>query len=411
MKKRVLIFSLAYYPSFTSGAEAALKEITDRIDSNEIEFHLITLRYDASLPRVEQLGNVLVHRIGITQSTKPTFADLGKWPLDLNKPLYQFLAAWKACSLHRTYRYDAIWAMMAHSTGVPAALFKLFHPRVPYVLTLQEGDPPEYIEKTLRPLWPLFTRAFTQASVVQAISGFLGEWARRRGFQGPLEIIHNGANPKDVSNDIPAEEVERARVALHKQPGEILLMNTARIVSQKAPDITVRALALLPEHIRLVLVGDGPEQAAVKALALELGVAHRVQFTGRVDRSEVTAYRKNADIFVCASRSEGLGLAFLSAMASRLPVVATQEGGLADFIFDAKRNPKKPTTAWAVDKDRPEQIAAAVQEILADPVQTDRVTTQAREMILTSFEWGTIATAMKNRVFLPLWNSKTTSKL
>jgi glycosyltransferase involved in cell wall biosynthesis len=405
MKKRILIFSLAYYPSFTSGAEAAVKEITDRIDPEEIEFHMVTLRYDACLPKQERVGNVLVHRIGLTQNKKPSFEDLGKWPLDLNKPLFQFQAAWKAFALHRKYRYNAIWAIMAHSAGVPAALFKLFHRDVPYVLTLQEGDPPEQIERTLKPLWPLFTRAFTKATVVQAISNFLGDWARRRDFKGPLEIIHNGANPKDVNDSVSAEEVEKARLKLQKEPGQVILMNTARLVSQKAPDITLRALQFLPKNVRLVLVGDGPEEASLKALAKELGLEDRLLLTGRVDRSEVTAYRKNADIFVCASRSEGLGLAFLSAMASRLPVIATQEGGLADFIFDAKSNPDKPTTAWAVDKDQPEQIAEAVKAILADPEQTRVVTDNARRMILESYEWGAIAKAMQERVFSRLWKT------
>lgn len=406
MKKCVLIFSLAYYPSFTSGAEAAIKEITDRIDPNEIEFHMVTLRYDASLSKEERVGNVLVHRIGITQKQKPTFEDLGKWPLDLNKPLYQFLAAWKAHSLHRQYRYDGIWAMMAHSAGVPAALFKLFHKDIPYALTLQEGDPPEQIEKTLRPLWPLFTRAFTQANVIQSISKFLADWARRRHFTGPLEIIHNGANPKDVNETVSEVEVEKVRALLKKQPGETILMNTARLVPQKGHDTVIQALTLLPKTVRVVLVGDGPDEAALKQQAERLGLADRVLLTGRVDRSEVTAYRKCADIFVGPSRSEGLGNAFLSAMASRLPVIATQEGGIADFLFDAKRNPDEPTTGWAVEKDQPEQIAEAVKAILANPAEVKRITDNARQLVLRSYEWGAIAHDMQTRVFEPLWTTK-----
>ncbi len=402
MKKRVLIFSLAYYPHFTSGAEAAIKEITDRIDPSKIEFHIITLRQISSLPKEERMGNVFVHRIGLS-AKQPTFEDLGRWPLDLNKPLYQFLAAWTALRLHRREPFDAIWSVMAHSAGVPAAIFKLRHPKIPFVLTLQEGDPPEQIERTMRPLWPLFSYAFTHADRVQAISGFLGDWARRRGFRGPLTIIHNGANPKDLHEQIPLEEIEAAKRAIHKQPGEIVLINTARLVHQKAPDITVRALALLPAQVRLVLVGDGPEEEAVKMLAKELGIADRVFCTGRIDRSRVTAYRKAADIFVCPSRSEGLGLAFLSAMASRLPVIATQEGGLAEYIFDAKRNPDRRPTAWAVDVDHPEQIAAAVKDILDHPDKTAQITETARQMVMTSYNWDIIAKEMEREIFHPLW--------
>ena len=53
------------------------------------------------------------------------------------------------------YKYDAVWAMMAHGTGVPAGLFKTWNPKVPYLLTLQEGDSIPYIKKKMLPLWPL----------------------------------------------------------------------------------------------------------------------------------------------------------------------------------------------------------------------------------------------------------------
>lgn len=403
MKRRVLVFSLAYYPVFPSGAEAALKEITDRIDSKEIEFHLVTLRYSKTLPAVEQLGNVLVHRIGFAQDTMPTFDDLRKWPLHINKYLYQFLPAWKGYWLHRTYKYDAVWAMMAHSAGVPAAIFNLFAPSVPLVLTLQEGDPPERIERVMKPLWPLFTRAFTKASVVQAISSFLADWARRRGCTGPVKLIHNGANPKDLHEGVSEAEVLALQKRLGKKPGDVFLVNTARVVHQKGFDTVIRALPLLPGHIRFVIVGDGPEEPMLKTVARELGVEDRVIFVGRVDRSEVTAYRKAADIFVGPSRSEGLGNAFLSAMASRIPVIATQEGGIADFLFDATRNSEQPATGWAVDKDQPEQIAAAVTWILAHPEEVRETTERARAMVLESYDWDRIAEAMRTEVFAPLW--------
>jgi glycosyltransferase involved in cell wall biosynthesis len=404
MKKRILIFSLSYYPSFVSGAEAAVKEITDRISPDDIEFHLVTLRHDRALLREEQVGHVTVHRIGLSGQS-PTFEDLGRWPLKLNKPLFQFAAAWTASRLHHKYRFDAIWALMAHSSGVPAALFKLFHPRVPYLLTLQEGDPIPHIEKVMRPLWPLFTRAFTLADIVQAISSHLADWARARGFKGPLKIIHNGANPRDVHGNVSPEEIERAKRAIEKKPSDIILINTARLVHQKGHDTTIRALPLLPENVRLVLVGDGPDEAELKALAEELDVSRRVTFTGRVDRSQVTAYRKAADIFVGPSRSEGLGNAFLSAMASRLPVVATQEGGIAEFLFDAKRNPNRESTGWAVDADKPDQIAAAVAHILANPEEVRRTTEHAREMILRSYDWDAVAKEMRQRVFESLWKT------
>jgi hypothetical protein len=164
MSKKILIFSLVYYPNLTGGAEAAVKEITDRIDSKDIEFHMVTNRFNSEFSKISKEGNVLVHRIGLSVKN-PSFADLGKFPLHLNKIYFQFAAAFKALSLHRKYNYDAIWALMAHSSGVPAVIFKTFKPRVPFLLTLQEGDPIEHIEKVMKPLWPLFKRVFKKADV------------------------------------------------------------------------------------------------------------------------------------------------------------------------------------------------------------------------------------------------------
>ena len=90
--KRILIFSLAYYPNQVGGAESSIKDITERIDPSNIEFHMVTLRYNSDFAKTEKVGNVLVHRIGLTKKN-PKFEDLSKMPLDLNKPLYQFLAA------------------------------------------------------------------------------------------------------------------------------------------------------------------------------------------------------------------------------------------------------------------------------------------------------------------------------
>lgn len=370
--KKVLIFSLSYYPDFVGGAEVALKEITDRI--SDIEFHMVTLRYKKLLPKISKEGNVLVHRIG--------FANTGK----LNKFLFQFSAAFKALSLHKKYKYDAVWAMMAHSTGVPAGLFKTFKPRVPYILTLQEGDPIPHIERTIRPLWPLFVRGFKKADIVQAISTFLGKWARTRGFKGQLEIIPNAVNTKKFAGEPIAHE------------GTILI-TTSRLVHKNAVDDVINALLFLSPTIKFQILGQGPLEADLKALVKKLNLESRVEFLGNIPNPELPRYLHAADIFIRPSRSEGMGNSFVEAFAAGLPVIATQEGGISDFLFDAKRNPEKPTTGWAVDKDSPKQIAEAVKDILANPEKVKKVTETAKALAFEKYDWDLIAKNMREKVF------------
>ena len=402
--KKILIFSLDYLPGTISGAESAIEDITDRISSDEIEFHMVTMHYDSTVPRVQTFGNVTCHYVGLFGKPNPSLEERSRLPLHLNKYYFQFAAGIKGWRLHRTHKYDGAWTMMAHGAGVPTAIFNLLT-GVPFVLSLQEGDPAEYIERKARPVWLLFKRAFTKATVVQPISQYLADWARRMGTTAPIVLIPDGANPQSIKPTFDPSEVEAIKEMYDKREGDVWLTNTARLVHQKGWETTIEAMTMLPEHIKLLIVGGGSDEEKLRALVREKGLDSRVFFTGQVERSEVSKYRFAADIFVGPSRSEGLGHAFLSAMACKLPVVTTQVGGIKDFLFDAKRNPDMSTTGWAVDPDEPEQIVAAVQEILTNPEKTAVVVENAHQMVLREYDWDVIAEKMQTQVFARLWSS------
>jgi glycosyltransferase involved in cell wall biosynthesis len=378
--KRILIFSLAYYPSNVSGAEAAIKEITDRIDPADIEFHLITLRFDSNAPAEEQLGHTRVYRVGKSGSR-------------LAKQLFPLLAALKARSLDRTLRFDAVWAMMTYML-MPAELARMFGVKAPRILTLQDGDPYEKVfgRAFIKPFLPLLDRGFRSTQIVQVISKYLATWPKTRGYRGEVVLIKNGANPKDLKESFSLEEVEETKRKLGKKDGEIFLVNTSRLVHQKGFDTIIEALTHLPANIKLVAVGDGEDAGKLKELAARLGVADRVIFTGKVDRSVVTLYRKASDLFVAPSRSEGLGNAFLSALASRLPLITSGVGGIADYAVDGE-------TAWIVPPDDPEALAKKIEEVLASPEKARAISERARAMVEREYDWDVIAREMRERVF------------
>ncbi len=398
MKKKVLIFSLAYYPKHVGGAEGAIRDITERISPDEFEFHMVTNRFDSTLPAVEQVGNVLVHRVGIT-TKNPEMKDLKKFPLHLNKALFQFLAVWEAAALHRKYTYDIVWSMMAHSTGVPGGLFKTFFPKVKYVLTLQEGDPPEYIEKKMAPFGPLFKRGFTMADRVQVISTFLGAWAQQMGYRGHIELVPNAVNTAHFSQQFSQEQINALKEKLQKKDGDVFLITTSRLVKKNACDDVIKALPLLPANVHFIILGTGPDEEMLRALAKELGVSDRVRFVGFVDHKNMPPYLKASDIFIRPSLSEGFGSSFVEAMAAEIPVIATQEGGISDFLFDPERNLDKVPTGRAVDVRSPEQIARAVQLLSDDRDATAAIVANAKALAFSKYDWGTIAHAMQKNVF------------
>lgn len=394
MAKKILIFSLNYYPRFIGGAEVAIKEITDRIPVSEIEFHLITPRFDSQLPKHEHIGNVFVHRIGFA-TKNPHVADLQKFPLHLNKYYFQLLAPLAAHRLHKTYQFDGIWAMMAHSAGIPAGLFKRFHPGVRYLLTLQEGDPPQYIEKLMKPVWSLFVEGFTRADAVQAISTFLASWATRMGFSKTPVVIPNAVDISLFGQSFTKEQIQAQKEKLEKKEGDIFLVTTSRLVHKNAVDVVIRAMAKMPA-VTFLVYGTGPDERFLRVLANEIGVANRVRFMGHIDHVDMPGVLSACDIFIRPSRSEGMGNSFIEAMAASLPVIATQEGGIADFLFDAFRNPGNPTTGWAVDANDAEQIVRAVEEITRHPDKTARVVATAQAMVSRIYDWNIIAKDMKS---------------
>ncbi len=378
---RVLIFSLSYYPH-VGGAEVAIKEITDRIAQEDIEFHMVTMRFDKSLQCEELIGNIHVHRVGFGNAY-------------ISKILFVLLAAFRVRTLNKKLHFNALWAMMTYML-MPITLSRLFGIRVPYILTLQDGDPFKHVFNRLRilPFRLLLTYGFKHAAAVQAISTFLAYWATQAGFRGVPEIIPNGVDTARFTH-IQKKDTIHAVKKLNKKDGDIYLVTTSRLVEKNAVDDIIRALVLLPKEISFLIYGTGPDEKKLRMLASGSGVESRVRFMGYVDHAHLPTILNVCDIFVRPSRSEGMGNSFIEAMAIGLPIIATQEGGIADFLFDSKRNPGIDTTGWAVDKNSPEQIANAVKDILANPQIVARVVTAAKNLVFKKYDWNIITKQMR----------------
>ncbi len=394
MQKKVLIFSLAYYPKNVGGAEVAIHEITDRIAEDDIAFHMVTMRFSPDQPAVEQIGHVMVHRVGsvreamLTRRSKPL--------LYLSKMLFVLRAARKASRLHTQERFDAAWAMMSYMT-LPIVCARFFGMRVPYGITLQEGDSHEHVFSRLHiiPFMPLVRYAFRHAAAVQAISTFLADWARELGFAGEVLVIPNGVDVSTFAAPISEEVRTEIAALVGKRERDLWLVHTGRLVHKNALDVVVRALPLLPQRVHFLAVGEGSEQRALRSLALKLGVSDRYHEHSYVPLSELPKFLHVCDVFVRPSRTEGMGNSFIEAMAAGLPVIGTRAGGIADFLFG--KNESATQTGWVVRINSPEDIAKALGDIEGDRAARDIVTTRAFEMVRTRYEWNTVAQDIRTR--------------
>lgn len=393
-QKRVLIFSLAYVP-FVGGAELAVKEITGHVSSSDIEFDLVTLRFDRLLPRTERVGNVTVHRIGFSRSGA-TINDTFHFPLSFNKVLFPFLAAWKAFLLHRSRRYDAAWAIMANQAGFAALFFSYLRPSVPFVLTLQEGDPIAHILLRVGVLRPLFRQIFRRAAVVTAISNYLADFARQMGATGRVEVIPNGVDVEKFQNTKHKFQTNlkfqilNFKQALGIGDDERVVVTVSRLVHKNGVDTLIEAMKFLPENAKLVIIGAGPLEESLKAKSNKLKA--RVHFLGHIDHTELPHYLALADVFCRPSRSEGMGSAFLEAMAVGVPVVATAVGGIPDFLCHEE-------TGLFAEVDNSESVATQITRFLEDRSFREYIITNARAMVEKRYEWNRIAREMIARAF------------
>lgn len=213
---------------------------------------------------------------------------------------------------------------------------------------------------------PLLPALVAAADQVTAVSGDLS--ARLTAFgeraDGPVRLIANGV---DTDFWAPAPPDPGA-------PPTFLAVG--RLEPVKGADVLIDAFARLAPRApgaRLCLVGEGSEAAALADQARRLGVADRVDFAGRLGPEQVRARLRDAIAYVLPSRSEGMPVALLEAMACGRACVAARVGGVPEVAEEA---------ALLVPPEDPAALAEALHRILAEPALAGRLATAARTRAL-----------------------------
>jgi glycosyltransferase involved in cell wall biosynthesis len=152
-------------------------------------------------------------------------------------------------------------------------------------------------------------------AVSDTVAGRLRDW----GVPGRrVHVVPNGIDAARFRFDPAARRATRARLGVPEDA--FTVGGVGRLVPGKRFGVLIEAVAALP-GARLLLAGDGPERAALRALATRLGAADRVRLLGECDRDGVAALLSAVDVFVSASRDEAFGLAVVEALAAGLPVL------------------------------------------------------------------------------------------
>ena len=155
----------------------------------------------------------------------------------------------------------------------------------------------------------------------------------------------------------PPDSAPLDRASLETPADAPLLLAMGRLHDSKAHDVSLQALAELPDAF-LWIAGVGPLEAKLKAMAQALGVANRVRFLGW--RTDPSALYRAADVCVFPSRYEPLGNVVIQAWAHGLPVVAAESQGPKALIENGRDGVLVPV-------DDPEALAEGVRQLLAEP--------------------------------------------
>ncbi|MEB4210707.1 GDP-mannose-dependent alpha-(1-6)-phosphatidylinositol monomannoside mannosyltransferase [Mycobacterium sp. 94-17] len=225
---------------------------------------------------------------------------------------------------------------------------------------------------------------------------FVSRYTRSRfapafGAKAALEYLPPGVDIDRFRPDPAARAELRDRYGLGERPTVVCV---SRLVPRKGQDMLIKALPSVRRRVEgaaLVIVGGGPYQDPLCALARECGVADDVTFTGGVPAAELPTHHALADVFAmpCRTRGagldvEGLGIVFLEASATGVPVVAGKSGGAPEAVRHNK-------TGLVVDGREVDEIADAIAELLTDRDRAAAMGAAGRDWVTAQWRWDTLA--------------------
>ena len=244
-------------------------------------------------------------------------------------------------------------------------------------------------------------RALHRIGEVCDVVTYLGEYCRSRiapalSPQAQLRMRRLTPGVDDVLYHPGAggDQVRRR----HGIEGRPVVVCVSRMVPRKGQDVLVRALPLIRDAVpgaALLLVGDGPHRKTVERVVDELGLRDHVVVTGRVPGDALPSYYDAGDVFCMPSHSrrsvlevEGLGICYLEAAATQLPVVAGDSGGAPDAVLEGENG-------TVLDGSDVAAVAHACADLLLDPERAAAYGRRGRQWVAQRWRWEDLAVRLR----------------
>ncbi|HEY8452179.1 MAG: glycosyltransferase family 4 protein [Micromonosporaceae bacterium] len=228
---------------------------------------------------------------------------------------------------------------------------------------------------------------------------YLGEYTRVRLARVLADVtelrqLTPGVDVAAFRPDVDGAAVRR-RYGLGDRP---VVVCVSRLVPRKGQDQLIRALPAVRRRVpgaALLLVGGGPDRGRLARLARRCGVADHVVFTGTVSHEELPAYYAAGNVYAMPCRTrlggldvEGLGIVYLEASATGLPVVAGRSGGAPEAVRDGE-------TGYVVDGRNLVEITDRLVALLADPALASKLGAAGRAWVEARWRWESQAALLR----------------
>jgi glycosyltransferase involved in cell wall biosynthesis len=260
--------------------------------------------------------------------------------------------------MRRRFPFDLVHA----HNGVPAGDAVLrARPGVPLVVSVH-GPDVLYVPQRAPGGDEAVRRALGGARLVLANSEGIAAMTRRQGA-GDVRVVHLGT-------DLPGETIKRRDT----------LVTVAHLVARKRHADVIRALWLLRDRrprLRYLIIGDGPERAALEQLARDLDVD--VEFAGQLEHHAALDAARRCSLFVMPSVDEAFGVAYVEAMAAGVPAIGCLGEPGPREIGDG---------LVLVPPGDVEALAGQIEELLAEPTYLHELGHQARDTVARHFTWS-----------------------
>ncbi len=372
MHKRYLVLTELFLPT-KGGTAVWFDEVYRRLGGKEI--HIVTAdvpgaaEYDRDHPNS-------IHRLS-----------LKRVPWLKPESLLMYLRFFfTSLGLALTHRFDAIHAGRALPEGLVAWLVArlTFRPVVIYA----HGE--ELTGWGRGNKFKAMCFALRHANTVIANSDFTQQTLIGMGVQQErIKIIHPGV---DIGRFRPGLPFEDLRERLGLASGARLILSVGRLSRRKGFDTVIRGLPGLLESgldVHYAIIGIGEDEAYLRQLAIDNGVASRVHQLGHVPMEELPRWYNASDLFVLANReiagdTEGFGIVFLEAAACGKAALAGVAGGVGSAVLDG-------LTGRCVDGADPAAVAATLRELLTAEEKRNRLAGEGLRRARESLSWEAVA--------------------